>query len=153
MALLTPVFLDASVMVPGLIDLGEPSEKPRSFLLAIAEGRIGDVHTAWHCCLEFYAVSTALPDEYRLEPDEAERVLAEGILKHVRVHQLHEKAWRPFLASAVRERVRGGRVYDTHIAETALQSGARTVVTENVRHFGSLSLHGIRVLAAADVDL
>jgi predicted nucleic acid-binding protein len=153
MALVTPVFLDTTVLLEGLIDMGTPSEKARAIIEAIADGRLRDGQTAWHCCLEFYAISTRLPEEYRLAPGEAERVIAESILENFEIHDLPDKARGPFLAAACRDRVIGGRIYDAHIAETARLSGARTVITGNVRHFTGLSGHGIRVLTTDEVDL
>ena len=153
MALVTPVFLDTTVLLEGLIDIGPASEKARSIIDAIAEGRIRDGRTAWHCCLEFYAVSTRLPEEYRLAPEDAERVIAEVILEHLEVHDLPGKARGRFLSAAGRDRVIGGRIYDAHIAETARLCGARTVITGNLRHFKGLSGHGIRILTTGDVDL
>jgi predicted nucleic acid-binding protein len=51
------------------------------------------------------------------------------------------------MRSAVHERVAGGRIYDSHIAEVARRTGAEVVVTANRRHFSALMQHGIRVLA------
>ncbi|MFL5439266.1 MAG: type II toxin-antitoxin system VapC family toxin [Myxococcales bacterium] len=69
------VFLDTSVLVAGLIDFGPQSAPARSLLDAVAEKRIGRVSTAWHCCLEFYSVSTRLPPEFRLTPADAARLV------------------------------------------------------------------------------
>ena len=153
MALVTPVFLDTTVFLEGLIDMGPASKKARAIIEAIAEGRIRDGHTAWHCCLEFYAVSTRLPEEFRLTPEDAQRVIAEGILENFEVHNLPDKARRSFLTAAGRDRVMGGRIHDAQIAETARLCGARTVITGNVRHFKGLSGHGILVLTTGEVDL
>ena len=86
MALVTPVFLDTTVFLEGLIDMGPASEKARAILEAFAEGRIRNGRTAWHCCLEFYAVSTRLPEEYRLTPEDAGRVIVEGV-NFIKKHQ------------------------------------------------------------------
>ena len=50
-------------------------------------------------CLEFYAVSTRLPEEFRLSPEDAERIIAENILENFEVRILPEKACRPFLTA------------------------------------------------------
>jgi predicted nucleic acid-binding protein len=152
MALVSPVFLDTTVFLEGLIDMGPSSEKARAIIEAVAGGRIREGRTAWHCCLEFYAVSTRLPEEYRLTPADAERIIAESILAFFDVQDLPEKARRPFLAAAGRDRVIGGRIYDAHIAETVRLSGARTVITGNVRHFKGLASHGIHVLTLEEAD-
>lgn len=153
MALVTPIFIDTSVFLDGLIQVGPASEKPRAILQAVSEGRIRDGRTAWHCCLEFYAVSTRLPEEFRLTPEDAERAIAENILENFKIQGLPEEAFKPFLIAAARDRVIGGRIYDAHIAETARLSGSRTVITGNVRHFRGLSAHGILVLGPGEVDL
>jgi len=49
------------------------------------------------------------------------------------------------LQAAARDQVAGGRIYDTHIAETARAAGATVVVTDNRRHFLSALRYGIRV--------
>lgn len=64
-------FVDTSVLLGGLIDLGVTSKSSQALLDAIAAGRIKKPRTAWHCCLEFYAVATRLPEEFRLTPADA----------------------------------------------------------------------------------
>jgi hypothetical protein len=54
------VFLDTSVLVAGLIDFGPQSARAHSLLHAVAEKTVAPATTAWHCCLEFYSVSTRL---------------------------------------------------------------------------------------------
>jgi predicted nucleic acid-binding protein len=152
-ALVTPVFVDTTVFVEGLIDIGPASEKARAILKAIAGGQIRDPRTAWHCCLEFYAVSTRLPEEYRLTTEEAGLIIAESILANFEIHDLPGDARRGFLDAAARERLPGGRIYDAHIAETARVHGAKTVITGNTRHFKVLAAHGISILTPSEVKL
>ncbi len=150
MAALTPAFLDTSILVAGLIELGGASEHPQSIMTAIASGRLRRMLTAWHCCLEFYSVATRLPDEFRLVPADALRLVEEEILARFEVRQLPEPARRPFFRALEHERVAGGRVYDAHIAEIARLSGAKVVVTDNRRHFLSLARANIHVLGAEE---
>jgi len=49
------------------------------------------------------------------------------------------------LQAAARDAIAGGRIYDTHIAETARAAGATVIVTDNRRHFLSALRYGIRV--------
>ena len=65
------VFLDTSVLLAGLVDFGPQSAPAQSLLHAVAEKQLAGVGTAWHCCLEFFSVSTRLPAEFRLTPAEA----------------------------------------------------------------------------------
>ena len=57
------VFLDTSVLLAGLIDLGPQSAPAQSLLHAVAEKNIPSPGTAWHCCLEFLSVATRLPPD------------------------------------------------------------------------------------------
>ena len=143
-------FFDTSVLVAGLIDFGETSRPAQKVMTAIAEGKLRAPQTAWHCCLETYAVSTRLPEEYRLAPKEALQLIEEEILARFRVRQLPDRARRAFLSSAVDERAVGGRIYDAHIAEVARVARVSTVVTDNRRHFTGLLRHGIHVVTAEE---
>ena len=106
--------------------------------------------TAWHCCLEFYSVATRLPEEFRLAPDDAFRLLDEEVLERFDVRELPTRARRSFLNATEHERIVGGRIYDAHIAEIARLSGAKAVITDNRRHFSFLARHGIAVLSAEE---
>lgn len=150
MASLTPAFLDTSVLVAGLIEVGEASEFPQKIMAAIAGGQIRRAVTAWHCCLEFYSVATRLPEEFRLAPEDALLLVEEEILARLDVRQLQEPAWKPFLRTLEQDRIAGGRVYDAHIGEIARVAGVKAVVTDNRRHFLPLARHGLRVLSAEE---
>lgn len=150
MAGLSRIFLDTSVLVAGMIDFGPSSAPAQELLDAVADGRIGRPLTAWHCCLEFYSVSTRLPEEYRLAPEIALRFLDEEIQKRFEIHALPEPARADFFAEAVSEGAVGGRIYDVHVAEVARRAGAQVVVTDNRRHFTPLLRHGVRVLVSAE---
>lgn len=150
MALVTRTFLDTSVLIGGLIEMGPASGPAQRILTAVADGKLGQVHTAWHCCLEFYAVSTRLPDELRLSPADALRLVEDEILARFQVHQLPARGHLSFFRAIAGDRIAGGRVYDAHIAEIARAAGAGVAVTENRRHFSGLLRHGVRVLTAAE---
>lgn len=149
MAVLSPVFFDTTVLLGGLIEFS-PRSAEQSIFDAVAAGRLGKPHTAWHCCLEFFAVATRLPPEYRLAPADALDLLKSEVLGRLTVHQLTAAALGSFLIEAANDRVVGGRVYDAHIARIARQAGANVVVSGNRRHFTSLLSHGIRVLTAEE---
>lgn len=149
MAVVSGAFFDTSVLLAGLIEMGPASEPAQRLMTTVAAGRVRP-HTAWHCCLEFYAVSTRLPEEFRLAPADAVRLLEEEILARFQVHQLPGAGWRAFLRAAERDRAAGGRIYDAHIAEIARGARARVVVTDNRRHFTALLRHGIRVATAEE---
>ena len=143
-------FLDTSVLLAGLIDFGPQSAPGQSVMHAIAEKRVAGAATAWHCCLEFYAVSTRLPPEFRLTPTDAAILLEEEIFARMSVHDLPPSDRLPALRSAARDQIAGGRMYDSHIAEIARAAGAAVVVTDNRRHFLSALRYDIRVETPAE---
>jgi predicted nucleic acid-binding protein len=148
---LRSVFFDTSVLVAGMIELGQRSHHAQLLMDAVADGRIQNPLTAWHCCLEFYSVTTRLPEEYRLEPEITLRFLREEVFARFSVHGLPVERREEFLVSAAALSTVGGRIYDAHIAEIARMAGAQLVATENRRHFTSLLRHGIRVLVSIEL--
>jgi predicted nucleic acid-binding protein len=145
-----PVFFDTTVLVAGLIELGEVSHAPQTVMSAIADGKLKRPLTAWHCCLEFYSVATRLPPELRLTAADAARLLEEEVMARFEIVDLPAAERRRFIRDAVSDAVTGGRVYDLHIAEAARAHRARLVVTDNPRHFASLLRYDIRVLSTPE---
>lgn len=144
------VFLDTSVLVAGLVDLGPQSGPAQSLLHAVAERTVQPVGTAWHCCLEFYSVATRLPPEFRLTPADAVLLLEQEVLGRMTVRDLPAADRLPLLKLAAEDRTAGGRIYDAHIAETARATGAKVIVTDNRRHFLGVLRHAIRVETPAE---
>jgi predicted nucleic acid-binding protein len=139
------VFLDTSVLLAGLIDFGPQSAPAQSLMHVIAEKRVIGAATAWHCCLEFYSVSTRLPPEFRLTPADAATLLEDEIVARLSVHDLPASARLAAVRAAARDQIAGGRIYDAHIAEIARAAGAGVVVTDNRRHFLSALRYDMRV--------
>ncbi len=150
MAALSSFFLDTTILLGGLIEFPTTDHCQR-ILDAVVKGGVKEVHSSWHCCLEFYSVSTRLPEEYRLTPDSAMLLIEKEILSRLQIHQLPGDSRREFFPSAAADRIVGGRIYDRHIAEVALGTGCRILVTENQRHFRSLLRHGLSVLNAEEL--
>lgn len=138
-------FLDTSVLLAGLIDLGPQSAPAQSVLHAVAEKTVPSPATAWHCCLEFFSVATRLPPEFRLTSADAVHLLEDEVFARMTVHDLPPDDRRTMLRLLREDAVAGGRIYDVHIAEVARAAGARAVVTDNRRHFLSALRHGLRV--------
>jgi predicted nucleic acid-binding protein len=138
-------FLDTSVLLAGLIDFGPQSAPAQSVMHAVAEKQVADAGTAWHCCLEFFSVSTRLPAEFRLTAADAAQLVEAEIFGRMAVHDLPAAERIGLLRAAVRDAITGGRVYDAHIAEVARAAGAAVVVTDNRRHFMAALRHGMRV--------
>ena len=144
------VFLDTSVLLAGLIDFGPQSAPAQSLMDAVAERRVAEPATAWHCCLEFFSVATRLPPEFRLTPADAAVLLHEEVFSRMAVTDLPAAERGPMLRAAAHDAVAGGRIYDAHIAEVARSVGASVVVTDNRRHFLSALRYGMRVETPAE---
>ena len=145
------VFLDTSVLLAGLIDLGPQSEPAQRVLDAVVAERIRNPATAWHCCLEFFSVATRLPAEFRLAPRDAVALLESEVVARMAVHDLPAGDRRSLLRTAAGDGIAGGRIYDAHIAEVARAAGSEVVVTDNRRHFLSALRHGMRVETPAEL--
>jgi predicted nucleic acid-binding protein len=139
------VFLDTSVLLAGLVDFGPQSAPAQSLLHAVAEQRIDEPATAWHCCLEFFSVATRLPAEFRVAPADAVVLVQDEVFGRMAVHDLPAGDRLLMLRTAARDTILGGRIYDAHIAEVARAAGAIVVVTDNRRHFLSALRYGLRV--------
>jgi hypothetical protein len=144
------VFLDTSVLLAGLIDLGPQSAPAQSLMHAVAEKRVPSPLTAWHCCLEFYSVATRLPAEFRLTSADAVLLLNEEVFGRMAVCDLPGADRLAMLRSAAKDSIAGGRIYDSHIAEIARAAGATVVVTDNRRHFVSALRYDMRVETATE---
>jgi predicted nucleic acid-binding protein len=144
------VFLDTSVLLAGLIDFGPQSAPAQSLLHAVSEQRIAGAATAWHCCLEFYSVATRLPPEFRISPADATTLLHEEVFGRMVVHELPPVDRLRMLQTAAHDAIAGGRIYDSHIAETARATGAAVIVTDNRRHFVSALRYEMRVETPAE---
>ena len=144
------VFLDTSILLAGLVDFGPQSAPAQSVLHAVAEKHVTAAATAWHCCLEFFSVTTRLPPEFRLTPSDAAVLIEQEVFARMTVHDLPATGRLPMLRAAARDRTAGGRIYDAHIAEIARAVGADVVVTDNRPHFLSALRYGLRVETPAE---
>jgi predicted nucleic acid-binding protein len=144
------IFFDTSVLISGIVEFGPTSKSAHRLMDAVAEGKLSEPATAWHCCLEFYSVLTRLPSEYRVSPHQAAGLVESEVLKRFRVVDLLSRYRDDFFHTCAADNIQGGRVYDTHIAEVAFRHDARVLITDNRRHFQTLLRHGIRVLTAEE---
>ena len=151
MAVVGPVFLDTTVLLAGTIDLGPQSRAAQTILDAVADGRIPEPITAWHCVLEFYSVSTRLPEDLRLSVEQAGQLVRSEIMSRIRIKSLPSTARTRLFELVVREGVAGGRVYDAHISEIAHSARASVLVTDNPRHFKPLLHRTMEIVTAAEL--
>jgi len=88
--------------------------------------------------------------EFRLTPAQAAQLLEHELLGRFEVVNLPAAARLDFANSLAGENIAGGRLYDAHIAQTALDSGARIPITNNPRYFSFIRHRGVAVLSFAD---
>jgi predicted nucleic acid-binding protein len=139
------VFLDTNVFVSGLLDVSADSAC-RLILEGLEARRLRSCVTAWHCCLEFFSVTTRLPPEYRLSPEAAITLLTEHVFDRVQVEGLPVEEGIPWLKRLGASEVRGGLIYDAHLAQIAQRAGCALLVTSNVADFRQVAPHGIEIL-------
>lgn len=139
------VFLDTNVFVSGLLEVSSDSAC-REILVALANRRLRSAVTAWHCCLEFFSVTTRLPPDFRLSAEAAVTLLTEHVFDRVEVRGLPVEDAIQWLKSQGGSGLRGGLVYDAHLARIALQAGCRFVVTSSFSDFRQITPQGIEVL-------
>ena len=145
------VFVDTSVLVAALIDFGPRSAAAHAlFDVFVASRDSRKPKTAWHCCLETYSVATRLPEEFRVQPAEAVTLIEEEVVARFEIVDLPPVRRLEFLRDCARSGVRGGRLYDVHLAAIARAARARLVVTENRRDFAPLEGAEIRVADAGE---
>jgi predicted nucleic acid-binding protein len=143
-------FLDTSVLLAGLVDFGPQSAPAQLVMHAVAEKDVTGAATAWHCCLEFFSVSTRLPPEFRVSPADAVHLLESEVFGRLSIFDLPAGGRLGMLKAAAHDMTAGGRIYDAHIAEVARAAGAAVVVTDNRRHFLAALRHGMRVETPAE---
>jgi predicted nucleic acid-binding protein len=144
------LFVDTSVLLPALIDFGARSAAALAlFDVIVAAREPRKPKTAWHCCLETYAVATRLPEEFRLRPSEVATLIEEEVVRRFEVVDLPPLARLEFLRESARAGIRGGRLYDAHIVAAARAARAKVIVTDNRRDFAGLAGEGVRVVDAS----
>ncbi len=129
----------------GLLEISADSAC-RAILEALAARRLRTGVTAWHCCLEFFSVTTRLPPDYRLSAEAAIALLTEHVFNRVEVVDLPTEDAVEWLKRQSASEIRGGLVYDAHLAQIAHRSGCAMLVTTNLAHFRQVAPHGIEIL-------
>jgi predicted nucleic acid-binding protein len=143
---LKKVFLDTSIFVSGLLEVSVDSAC-RDILVALANRRLRSGVTAWHCCLEFYSVTTRLPPDYRLSPEIAITLLTEHVFNRVEVVDLPIEDAVAWLTNQAASRIRGGLIYDAHLGQIAARAGCAVVVTQDIADFRLVAPPGVEILS------
>ena len=140
------IFLDTNIFVSGLLEVSADSAC-RDILVALANRRLRSGVTAWHCCLEFFSVTTRLPPDYRLSAETAIALLTEHVFNRVEVVDLKVEDAVVWLKKQAASKIRGGLIYDAHLAQIAARSGCAVVVTQDIADFRLAAPLGIEILS------
>jgi len=143
---LKKAFLDTNIFVSGLLEVSADSAC-RDILVALGNRRLRSCVTAWHCCLEFFSVTTRLPPDYRLSTEAAVALLTEHVFNRLEVVDLPVEDAVTWLKSHAASEIRGGLIYDAHLAQIAARAGCAALVTQNVADFRQVAPPGIEVLS------
>ena len=139
-------FLDTNIFVSGLLEVSADSAC-RDILVALGNRRLRFCVTAWHCCLEFFSLTTRLPPDYRLSAEAAVALLTEHVFNRLEVVDLPVEDAVRWLKSHATSEIRGGLIYDAHLAQIAARSGCAALVTQNIADFRQVAPPGIEVLS------
>ena len=130
----------------GLLEVSKDSAC-RAILEALAARRLRSGVTAWHCCLEFFSVTTRRPPDYRLSAEAAIALLTEHVFNRVEVLDLPVEDAVAWLKRQEGSEIRGGLIYDAHLAQIAHRASCAMLVTTNLTDFRQVAPHGIEILS------
>ena len=120
-------FLDSSVLVESCL-----RQSPQ-FAAADALVSAPDIWTSAHALMEAYATLSGDP-RLKIHPADAAQMVAD-LAEALKVRALDVADYRRLIASAPRNGIRGGTIYDALHAQTARACGCQEIHTLNVAHF------------------
>ncbi|HEX2252707.1 MAG TPA: PIN domain-containing protein [Thermoanaerobaculia bacterium] len=97
--------------------------------------------------VETYSVLTRIPPPFRMNPVVVLRLLRETLSGHAQVAPVPEGRSWDFLSAAAERGVAGGATYDDRILFCALETGARRLLTLNLRDFERLAQGRVEVVS------
>ncbi len=141
------VLFDTSVLVTAVVDrLPNHAES----LACYRRHRRGPGRTAGRCTAhalaECYAALTALPVSPRIQPADAERLVAHNFLSDLLVEEATREDYAAALHRVARLGLASGVVYDALHLTVAERSGCVRLYTYNIRDFERLAPKRVRVM-------
>lgn len=140
--------VDTSVVVAALLAWHE-AHRP-AFAAVTAAMEEGELLLPISALIECYSVLTRLPSAHRLSPADAASLLDSALRETGRVVGLRAGVTWGFLATLVREGVRGGATYDRRILEEAQAAGAERLLTLNGTDFRRFALDRLEVVVPGE---
>jgi len=127
-------FLDTSVLVP--VFYGDHVHHAAS-LGVFTRFDKKDAGCGAHSLVEVYSALTRMPGKYRISGDQAMLFIG-NIRERLTVVGLTPEEYFVMLETNAALGIAGGAIYDALLAGCALKSGAVTLYTWNLRHYGQL---------------
>jgi predicted nucleic acid-binding protein len=127
-------FLDTSVLVP--VFCGDHVHHAASLKVFTQFDR-AEIACGAHSLVEVYCVLTRLPGKHRVSGEQAMLFIG-NIRDRLTVVGLSPEEHFAMLQSNAERGIVGGAIYDALLAACAVKSGAATLYTWNVRHYGQL---------------
>lgn len=132
------VFLDTSVLVAASVSAHPHHARALPVLRRLVDGLDKGTICA-HSIAETYATLTRLPLHPRIQPNEADRLLNDNILPHVRVVALTPAMYKTALASMTHGGHVGAKIYDALLLACAASTSVDRVYTFNLSDFSALA--------------
>lgn len=131
-------FLDTSVLVAASV-LAHPHHARALPLLRRLVDRLDEGTICAHSIAETYATLTRLPLQPRIHPSEANRLITDNILPHVRVIALTPAMYATALATMTEGCYIGAKIYDALLLACAASTPVERVYTFNLGDFLTLA--------------
>ena len=127
-------FLDTSVLIP--VFYGDHAHHAAS-LAVFTRFDKPEVGCGAHSLVEVYAALTRMPGKHRISGDQAMLFIG-NIRDRLTVVGLTPDEYFTMLQANADLGIVGGTIYDALLAACAIKSGAATLFTWNLRHYGQL---------------
>ena len=127
-------FLDTSVLVP--VFYGDHVHHAASMDVFTRFDKT-DACCGAHSLVEVYSALTRMPGKFRISSEQAMLFIG-SISERLTVVGLAPDEYFTMLQSNADLGIAGGAIYDALLAATAIKSGATTLFTWNLRHYGQL---------------
>lgn len=141
------MFLDTSVLVAACVAKHPHHTRARPILERIVRAEdkaFASVHSLGEC----YSAFTTIPLDPRIQPLEAERLIAHNVVPHFELIESSKSAYREAIRRCASLSAIGGMVYDALLLECARKARPDRIYTFNTRHFHTLAPDLVDIICA-----
>jgi predicted nucleic acid-binding protein len=130
------LLFDTSVMVAAALPQ-HPSHAPCFAQLQAAKNQTVRGFLSTHSLAEFYSVTTRMPSQPRMSPQDATRLL-QSYLQYLEAIALEAAEYVSAIEQMTTLGIPGGGIFDALIAQAALKADVDKILTLNPKHFTRL---------------